>query len=155
MTEEYSVGYSDGYQDGWNAAQDEKPKGEKHMTTLEEAAREALEALEEFCECRTMLTPIERRDALRQAIESEEKQDPVAWMHKQGNYKEPSLWQLGDDEIERGWEQYPLYTTPQKREWVELTDEEIEQVCVPLGAAMLSFTEVARAIEAKLKEKNA
>ena len=38
--------------------------------------------------------------------------------------------------------------------WVGLTDEEIEKACVPLGAAMLSFTEVARAIEAKLKEKN-
>ena len=38
--------------------------------------------------------------------------------------------------------------------WRGLTDEEIEQVCVPLGAAMLSFTEVARAIEAKLREKN-
>jgi hypothetical protein len=29
-----------------------------------------------------------------------------------------------------------------------LTEEEIERACVPLGAAMLSFTEVARAIEA-------
>ena len=44
---------------------------------------------------------------------------------------------------------------PTQRTWVGLTDEEIEQVCVPLGAAMLSFTEVARAIEAKLREKNA
>ena len=43
----------------------------------------------------------------------------------------------------------------QRKPWVGLTDEEIEQVCVPLGAAMLSFTEVARAIEAKLREKNA
>ena len=43
---------------------------------------------------------------------------------------------------------------PAQRTWVGLTDEEIEQSCVPLGAAMLSFTEVARAIEAKLKEKN-
>ena len=41
-----------------------------------------------------------------------------------------------------------------QRTWVGLTDEEIERVCVPLGAAMLSFTEVARAIEAKLKERN-
>jgi hypothetical protein len=41
-----------------------------------------------------------------------------------------------------------------KREWVGLTDEEIEKACVPLGAAMLSFTEVARAIEAKLRSKN-
>jgi hypothetical protein len=49
-----------------------------------------------------------------------------------------------------------LYTTPPaaKRTWTGLTDEEIEKACVPLGAAMLSFTEVARAIEAKLKEKN-
>jgi hypothetical protein len=48
------------------------------------------------------------------------------------------------------------YTTPPaQRTWVDLTDEEIEKACVPLGAAMLSFTEVARAIEAKLKEKNA
>jgi hypothetical protein len=47
-------------------------------------------------------------------------------------------------------------TTPPaaQRTWTGLTDEEIEKACVPLGAAMLSFTEVARAIEAKLKEKN-
>ena len=50
----------------------------------------------------------------------------------------------------------PLYTSPPaQRTWIGVTDEEIEQVCVPLGAAMLSFTEVARAIEAKLREKNA
>ena len=41
-----------------------------------------------------------------------------------------------------------------QRQWVGLTDEEIEKACVPLGAAMLSFTEVAHAIEAKLREKN-
>jgi hypothetical protein len=46
------------------------------------------------------------------------------------------------------------FDKPAQRTWVGLTDEEIERVCVPLGAAMLSFTEVARAIEAKLKEKN-
>jgi hypothetical protein len=41
-----------------------------------------------------------------------------------------------------------------QRTWVGLTDEEIEKACVPLGAAILSFTEVARAIKAKLKELN-
>jgi hypothetical protein len=47
------------------------------------------------------------------------------------------------------------YQAPRFRdEWVGLTDEEVEQACVPLGAAVLSFTEVAQAIEAKLKEKN-
>ena len=55
-----------------------------------------------------------------------------------------------------GFDRVEYYTTPPaaKRPWVGLTDEEIEKACVPLGAAMLSFTEVARAIEAKLKEKN-
>lgn len=46
------------------------------------------------------------------------------------------------------------YGTVPMKEWVGLTDDEVEEACVPLGAAMLSFTEVARAIEAKLKEKN-
>jgi hypothetical protein len=48
---------------------------------------------------------------------------------------------------------HPLPWEPDEL-WQGLTDEEIEEACVPLGAAMLSFTEVARAIEAKLKEKN-
>jgi len=39
-----------------------------------------------------------------------------------------------------------MNTTPPaaQRPWVGLTDEEIEAACVPLGAAMLSFTEVAK-----------
>jgi hypothetical protein len=41
-----------------------------------------------------------------------------------------------------------------KREWIGLTDEEIGAVVGPLGFAQLSPVEVARAIEAKLKEKN-
>ena len=40
----------------------------------------------------------------------------------------------------------PCTSPPPQRK--PLTDEEIERACVPLGAAMLSFTEVARAIEA-------
>ena len=56
-------------------------------------------------------------------------------------------WPIGGEDV---------YLAPPaaQRQWVGLTDEEIEKACVPLGAAMLSFTEVARAIEAKLKEKN-
>ena len=43
----------------------------------------------------------------------------------------------------------PLYAEPQKREWVELTDEEIEK-CIALANPIAIFEEV----EAKLKEKN-
>jgi hypothetical protein len=38
--------------------------------------------------------------------------------------------------------------------WVGLTDEQLDAVCATLGFAQLSPREVARAIEAKLKEKN-
>ena len=46
----------------------------------------------------------------------------------------------------------PLYTAPPKREWVGLTDDEVEQVCTQTW----SFDPyvIARAIETKLKEKN-
>lgn len=46
----------------------------------------------------------------------------------------------------------PVYTAPPQREWLELTDEEIEQCAVDDGSDDLIF---ARAIEAKSKEKNA
>ena len=38
------------------------------MSNLREAAQQALEALEEFCELQTMLRPGEKRDALRAAL---------------------------------------------------------------------------------------
>ena len=41
-----------------------------------------------------------------------QEQEPVAWMLIQGRHEELSHWPLDDGEISRGWEQYPLYTTP-------------------------------------------
>ena len=43
----------------------------------------------------------------------------------------------------------PLYTAPPKREWVGLTEEEMEDL---LGT--IPWPQVCRAIEARLKEKN-
>ncbi len=53
--------------------------------------------------------------------------EPVAWMHVQGSFEEPSLRQLDEDEIGRGWKQYPLYTNPAPddtalKEWIEKTE---------------------------------
>ena len=46
-------------------------------------------------------------------------------------------------------------TTPQPRQWVGLTDEEINSVCYKRDwTATWTNTTFARAIEAKLKEKN-
>jgi hypothetical protein len=75
-------------------------------------------------------------------------QEPVAWMHIQGRHKEPSHWPLDDGEISRGWEQYPLYTTPPQRTWVGLTDEEYAELAEEFGPFPINQ------IEAKLKEKN-
>jgi hypothetical protein len=86
--------------------------------------------------------------AIKEALAQE--QEPVAWMHVQGNYEEPSFRQLDDDEVERGWEQYPLYTHPPQRTWVGLTLEQyvaINSSCVTVDEA-IGFT------ERQLKENN-
>jgi hypothetical protein len=55
-------------------------------------------------------------------------------------------------------EPIPFYTTPPQRTWVGLTDEEIIDVIHPLVMADMpdeaTDYEIARAIEAKLKDKN-
>jgi hypothetical protein len=51
----------------------------------------------------------------------------------------------------------PLYTTPPKREWVGLTDEEIQKVVSKKWWDWEDAFDIegfSRAIEAKLKEKN-
>jgi hypothetical protein len=94
-----------------------------------------------------------------EVVEPEPEQEPVAWMHIQGRHQELSHFPLDDGEISRGWEQYPLYTTPPQRTWVGLTDEEIKpcwheacQTDLELTSQLVVY--FARAIEAKLKEKN-
>ena len=53
-----------------------------------------------------------------------------------------------------GWSM-PLYTTPQpQREWVGLTDRDVFQIAEQCGLASVDWTDVMRAVEAKLKEKN-
>jgi Zn-finger protein len=51
----------------------------------------------------------------------------------------------------------PKYPAPSsKREWIKLTDEEIALVCAECAASAHNWNDIsfARAIEAKLKEKN-
>ena len=74
-------------------------------------------------------------------------QEPVAWMH---NVIEGNVITHIPADIGRHPERWtPLYTAPPKREWVGLTDEEIEYI------ADSEWEEAfVRMIEAKLKEKN-
>ena len=65
-----------------------------------------------------------------------------------------SLYRLVEDAYSIG--RNPLYTAPQKREWIGLTDEEMKNTWYEMQNIMgwYSFQEISKAIEAKLKEKN-
>jgi hypothetical protein len=114
-----------------------------------EAMQMALEALESDPLSHAGL--VSRKQAiaaLRQALETE--QEPVAWISEGGDVSRSKRYM---DEM--GFKCNPLYTAPPKKEWVGLTDQEINSVCYKRDwTAPWTNTTFARAIEAKLKEKN-
>ena len=85
--------------------------------------------------------------ALRTAIEQAEKQEPVAYKWKGELFTPGEIEMLDVDDA------VPLYEHP--RQWVGLANEEIEAVMHGSveGERMLPY-QFARAIEAKIKEKN-
>ena len=117
------------------------------MTDLRKAAEMALETL---CVGANDAVPndIDERfeqaiQALRQALAKEE-QEPVGYAHVEDLKREHHDFYVNR---ERGVNEVPLYTAPQKREWVGLTDEERE-FFKGIGFVGVDI------IEAKLKEKN-
>jgi hypothetical protein len=120
-----------------------------------EAIEEAIEVLEDASA--EMLTETgnenyysEAITALRQALETE--QEPVAWLSEGGDVSRSKRYM---DEM--GFKCNPLYTSPPKREWVGLTDEEISDLWCKVSNTdfvTIDTHEFARAIEAKLREKN-
>ena len=153
------------------------------MNKQTEALKLALEALERalsddrpyIVQCKEAITAI--REALadsaldRMAENARElgldygpaqKQEPVAYSYTsritgaQGFSHHP-MPRFIDSE---SWDIHPLYTSPPaSKPWVGLTDEEIIEVIHPLVMADMADEatdyEIARAIEAKLREKNA
>ena len=73
---------------------------------------------------------------------------PVAW-HYPGGKPDQYTTDKTYAEMEPAWT--PMYY---KREWVGLTDDEIEEIRVQTFDAVATNHEVYRSIEAKLKEKN-
>lgn len=131
------------------------------IAELEQVGRQALEALE-----RCVATCFDQRaheqvmsrpehfvnqniTALRERL-AQPGQEPVAWV---------TGWHDGRCVIRAANPSailpigIALYTTPPRREWVGLTDEELHGVI--RAGEYDSMEEFARAIEAKLKEKNA
>ena len=100
--------------------------------------------------------------ALREALaEQPAQQEPVAYAvyHRMGGSK--SLhWheQHSPDGDANEYQLLPLYASPQaQRTWVGLTDEQIDSIVAmscKKDSSHLDAARVARAIEAKLEEKN-
>ena len=75
-------------------------------------------------------------------------QEPVAWVYN-GILHEFDPSEFATSEVT------PLYTAPQKREWVGLTDEEIEECKINGGLPhAINWRLSVKVMEAKLKEKN-
>jgi hypothetical protein len=103
--------------------------------------------------------------AIKSALEA--KDEPVAWRYDQAKYRTNDLrgrqWAFNvfsqampymDEMVQNVT---PLYATPPQRTWVGLTDEEIDKAwrsvdyTVPWDQHRI---DIAKAIEAKIKEKN-
>jgi len=97
----------------------------------------------------------------KEALAKQEQGEPVLWAAKESMF----MWGKSDESghpyhiVCKGKKvkshQIPLYTTPQQRTWVGLTDEEIEEIWGEDLRVMYSGNiEATKSIEAKLKEKN-
>jgi hypothetical protein len=154
------------------------------MTTLREAAQQALEALmwhdetvrtrgdnEAIAALRAALAQEEPRNQCGETCERaklcavcarglEQEQEPVAWMDEFGNafplgaVKGAGSWR---DDHQRNWT--PLYTHPPRREWVLLTEEGLAELARQEELLLIcddfdALKEIARAIEQACKERN-
>ena len=79
-------------------------------------------------------------------VREQPEQEPVAWLSDDGNV----LFGPGP----KGKYKRPLYTTPPRREWVGLTEEEVDE-CYYWKDRQWTTDELVRHVEAKLREKNA
>jgi hypothetical protein len=119
------------------------------------AMQVALEALELYQSKSSVQMFDDAVKALRQALETE--QEPVCWTVADGWVYANDTSQIGTSK-EVNWQ--TLYTAPQKREWVGLTDEEIDDLSYLFqkidesNETWFDRLGFARAVEQALKEKN-
>ena len=118
------------------------------MTTLREAAQMALDALEAEAIPTTYWE--QTITALRAALAQPE-QEPVAWMHTTAT-GDVYFRKKPHDKV---FNPQPVYIAPPQREWQGLTDKEYEAMAEKyVTNCYFDTLKYARAIEAKLKEKN-
>jgi hypothetical protein len=78
------------------------------------------------------------------------KDEPVAYINVEQRKLEWAKYTSWETPTIVNMPKIPLYTKPQTKEWVGLTDDEIEQIYMDT----MNFQQNARNLEAKLKEKN-
>jgi hypothetical protein len=118
-----------------------------HSTALNKQIRWFLSAVKSRCTRCGKVSPAEIHTC------SPQKQEPVAYLvYDKGASNQYLAFddELGDMD---GCDIQPLYTAAPQREWQGLTDEEVKSAA-SLGIYEKLLIEFARAIEAKLKEKN-
>jgi hypothetical protein len=84
----------------------------------------------------------------KQHLEMIEQQEPVAWY----DAEKDCAYTLSDCEGRAQDDLEPLYLAPPSNPWQGLTDEDVMAIAFNFDLSSLSL--VAKAIEAKLKEKN-
>jgi hypothetical protein len=134
--------------------------------TKDEALKLALEALDivklQYTQNRHVNEAITAiKEALAQP-EQEQEQEPVAWITTESAYRLKQGGNYNGTGSVHAKQTYaaknPLYAAPLKRKWVELTEEEIDDIYWQHQNRLehqVSIWPYERAIEAKLKEKNA
>ena len=95
--------------------------------------------------CDFIVATVEERKTLAQPA-----QEPVAWMREDGQRVTTASDRHNYPDYETRYS-IPLYTHPPQRTWVGLTDEEVWSACDGVDGSVPRY---AKAIEAKLKEKN-
>jgi hypothetical protein len=118
-----------------------------------EAMKQALESLSYVMSHGVAVR--QAKDILTAAIEQAEK--PVAWADKYDIERDGHDFYVNRQRPAKNG--VPLYTAPPQREWQGLTDEDIysiiESNVPPKLTSLFEMAEwVAKAVEAKLKEKN-
>jgi hypothetical protein len=124
------------------------------MTTLREAAAQALDALTKIhpgnMSWETGDAWLNAVQILREALNKSDP-EPVAWMtinpygeEDDISYEDPTM------DLLDGWTCKPLYTQPPQREWIGLTDAELEE----FSNMQLGAYDLCDAVEERLEEKN-
>ena len=130
------------------------------ITLTREEAQQVLDALEQLAGWDTatqgdiVFDPSDEIETLRARLAQPET-EPVAWFtedHREDKSATTYSKKMSERWKEKGWPVTPLYTAPPQREWQGLTDKEIMDACAAVWAS--HPIDVARIIEAKLREKN-